>query len=68
MTWDELTRLFGSLHFEEIVRGKTGGSRRKFYNKKTGLIINLHKPHPQPIIKSYLIEQIIKKLEEEELI
>ncbi|HJD58695.1 MAG TPA: type II toxin-antitoxin system HicA family toxin [Rickettsia endosymbiont of Ceroptres masudai] len=67
-TWDELTRLFGSLHFEEIVRGKTGGSRRKFYNKKTGLIINLHKPHPQPIIKSYLIEQIIKKLEEEELI
>lgn len=67
-TWDELTRLFGSLHFEEIVRGKTGGSRRKFYNKKTGLIINLHKPHPQPIIKSYLIEQIIKKLEEEGLI
>lgn len=67
-TWDELTRLFGSLHFEEIVRGKTGGSRRKFYNKKTGLIINIHKPHPQPIIKSYLIEQIIKKLEEEELI
>ncbi|ASX27682.1 hypothetical protein BA173_02060 [Rickettsia sp. MEAM1 (Bemisia tabaci)] len=67
-TWDELTRVLGSLLFEEFTGGKTGGSRRKFYNKKTGLIINLHKPHPKPIIKPYLIEQIIKKLEEEELI
>ncbi|WP_198005277.1 hypothetical protein [Rickettsia helvetica] len=51
-----------------MTSGKTGDSRRNFYNKKTGLIINLHKSHPQPIIKSYLIEQIIKKLEEKELI
>lgn len=67
-TWDELTRLLSNLNFEEISKGKTGGSRRKFYNQETGLIINLHKPHPSPIIKSYLIEQIIKKLEEERLI
>ena len=67
-TWDELTRLFGNLNFEEISKGNTGGSRRKFYHKATGLMINLHKPHPRPIIKSYLIEQIIKKLEEERLI
>jgi hypothetical protein len=52
----------------ETIKGKTGGSRRKFYHLGTGLIINLHKPHPTPIIKSYLIEQIIKKLEEENLI
>ncbi|MCC8368634.1 MAG: type II toxin-antitoxin system HicA family toxin [Rickettsia endosymbiont of Oxypoda opaca] len=67
-TWAELARLFGNLNFEEITRGKTGGSRRKFYNKKTGLIINLHKPHPESIVKLYSIEQIIKKLEEEGLI
>lgn len=67
-TWDELTRVLDSLLFEEFTGGKTVGSRRKFYNKKMGLIINLHKPHPKPIIKPYLIEQIIKKLEEEELI
>ena len=67
-TWDELTRLFGALNFEETLKGKTGGSRRKFYHLKTGLIINLHKPHSNSIIKSYLIEQIIKKLEEENLI
>ena len=68
LTWDELTRLLGALNFEETIKGKTGGSRRKFYHLGTGLIINLHKPHPTPIIKSYLIEQIIKKLEEENLI
>jgi len=67
-TWDELTRLLGVLNFEETIKGKTGGSRRKFYHLGTGLIINLHKPHPTPIIKSYFIEQIIKKLEEENLI
>lgn len=67
-TWDELTRLLGNLNFKEISQGRTGGSRRKFYHQESGLIINLHKPHPNPIIKSYLIEQIIKKLEEERLI
>lgn len=67
-TWDELVRLLDNLNFEEISKGKTGGSRRKFYHRKTGLIINLHKPHPKPIIKLYLIEQIIRKLEEDRLI
>lgn len=67
-TWDELTRLLNNLNFKEISQGKTGGSRRKFCHQETGVIINLHKPHPSPIIKSYLIEQIIKKLEEEGLI
>jgi len=60
--------LLGSFNFEETSKGKTSGSRRKFYHKETGLIINLHKPHPQTIIKSYLVKQIIEKLEEEGLI
>jgi hypothetical protein len=34
----------------------------------TCLIINVHKPHPSPIIKLYLIGQVIKKLKEEKLI
>ncbi len=67
-TWDELTRLMNNLSFQETSNGKTGGSRRKFYHQETGLIINLHKPHPSLIIQSYLIEQIIKKLEKERLI
>lgn len=67
-TCDELTRLMTNLEFEEKASGSTGGSRRKFFHPKTSLIINLHKPHPRPILKAYLIEQIIKKLEEERLI
>ncbi len=67
-TWDELTRLLGHLGFKEKMQGKTTGSGRKFFNPKINLIINVYKPHPSPIIKSYLIEQIIKKLEEERLI
>jgi hypothetical protein len=49
-------------------KGKTGGSRRKFFNRDKNLIINLHKPHPSSIIKSYAINQIIEKLEEESII
>jgi hypothetical protein len=33
--WDELTRLLGALNFEETIKGKTGGSRRKFYHLGT---------------------------------
>jgi hypothetical protein len=67
-TWDELVTLLASLNFEELVKSKTGGSRRKFYHAEKNLIINLHKPHPSPIIKAYAIAQIIEKLEEENVI
>lgn len=66
--WDELKRLLANLGFDEISTGKTGGSRRKFYHKPSGLMINLHKPHPGSIVKSYAIEQVLEKLKEEKLI
>ncbi|KIE06031.1 Uncharacterized protein NF27_CD00070 [Candidatus Jidaibacter acanthamoeba] len=53
--------LYG-LGFEELSIGKTGGSRRKFYHKENNRIINLHKPHPQPILKKYALEQVIEIL------
>jgi hypothetical protein len=67
-TWNELVTLMNNLGFEEISTGKTGGSRRKFYCNDNGLIINLHKPHPSSTLKSYAIEQVIEKLEEEGII
>ncbi len=67
-TWEELVTLLSSLDFIEMDKGKTGGSRRKFFNRDKNLIINLHKPHPSSIIKSYAINQIIEKLEEESII
>ena len=67
-TWDELTRLFGVLNFEETLKGKTGGSRRKFYHSKLELIVNLHKPHPSNIVKAYAIRQVIQKLKDARLL
>jgi hypothetical protein len=66
-TWEELKALLSGFGFEEISFGKTGGSRRRFINDK-GIIIALHKPHPQNILKRYQIEQITKILQEEELL
>lgn len=62
-TWNELLLVLRFYGYEELSPGKTGGSRVKFadYQKR---IISLHKPHPTPIVKSYVIEQIITTLKE----
>jgi len=60
-TWLELKSLLGHLGFE-LINGK--GSRRKFFNKKTGTLINLHEPHPEKTLKTYVIEQVLEKLTE----
>jgi hypothetical protein len=66
-TWDELKKLLTYLGYEEIRTGKTGGSRRKFIGKDKH-IINLHKPHPGLILKSYQVNQIIETLNEKKLL
>lgn len=66
-SWDELITLLNYLGYEEVKKGKTGGSRRKFSHKQAALI-NLHEPHPQKILKSYVVNQIIELLQEEKLI
>jgi predicted RNA binding protein YcfA (HicA-like mRNA interferase family) len=47
--------------YEQMPKGKTGGSRRKFVHEN-GQIISLHEPHPQKIVKHYVIRQIIEQL------
>jgi len=59
-TWDELCTLLGHLGFKEISHSKTGGSRRKFHNKRMDLTLIFHKPHPKAILKSYVINQLIE--------
>lgn len=66
-TWQELTTLLKALGFTEELRGKTGGSRRRFSNEND-VIISLHKPHPANILKQYQIKQIIEILRQEGLI
>jgi predicted RNA binding protein YcfA (HicA-like mRNA interferase family) len=62
-TWYELKRVLAYYgYFEMDMKGKTGGSRRKFRNNKNE-IINLHEPHPSKIIKTYVIKRIVNHLQ-----
>jgi len=67
LSWDELSRALASLGYEEVRRGKTGGSRRRFIHP-TAPSIFLHKPHPGNIVKLYAVREIASLLEEEGLL
>lgn len=64
-TYQELQKLMSILGYEEKTKGKTAGSRRIFYNPKTKRTFFMHKPHPEDILKSYVIKQLIDFLEED---
>lgn len=66
-TWSEATSIFIGFGYRESNKGKTSGSRVKFIHDEYGPI-NLHKPHPSPILKRYQLEDIIKHLKTEGLI
>ena len=66
-TWQEMERLLSQLGFQKSVGGKTGGSRCLFVHETAG-IISLHKPHPDNILKLYVLREVKAKLEIEELI
>ena len=61
-TYDELVGLLSYLGYEELKKGKTGGSRRAFSNRVTKHVIRLHKPHPGNELKIYQINEIIEEL------
>ena len=49
-TYSEARQLLGQLGFIEYNKGKTSGSRVKFYRPSDKTIILLHKPHPGDIM------------------
>ena len=63
-TYDEMKNLLIKLGFYEYNKGKTPGSKVRFINKDE-VKIDMHKPHPDNIIKMYVINNIIKILEKE---
>ena len=67
-TFDELETLLKNLGYGLYNKGKTSGSAVKFVNTKTNHTLLLHKPHPSPKLKPYLIKDIISKLMKEGLI
>lgn len=65
-TFDEMQSLLQALGFEFSNKGKTSGSRVKFF--RGGICISLHKPHPRKELLGYQIKQVIEILSEEGLI
>jgi predicted RNA binding protein YcfA (HicA-like mRNA interferase family) len=60
-TWAELVKILSSKGFK-LFKGK--GSRRKFIHEDSKTIIIAHDPHPDHVIKEYLIKEILTKLDE----
>lgn len=61
----ELCALLKACGYELESGGKTGGSRRRFYNEKTEKVIMMHEPHPGGILKAYQVDDVLKLLKEE---
>jgi len=61
-TFEELTTLMAGFGFKLSKAGKTSGSAVRFVNSETKQIIRLHKPHPSPVVKDYLVKIIISEL------
>ena len=65
-TWNELVRLFAAFGYEIGNKGKTSGSRVIF--KKGESAYTAHKPHPDSIIKPYVMNQVLEFLKNNKLI
>ncbi len=61
-SFDELETLLTGLGFIASNAGGTSGSAVRFKNLETGQIIRLHRPHPSPVLKRYLIRFVINEL------
>ena len=67
LTWEELVKILSLFGYDEMTKGKTAGSRRKFVNADKDVIL-LHKPHPVNVVKIYAIRQIQNHLKEKGLL
>jgi len=60
-TWNELEVVLTGFGYE-LESGS--GSRRKFFNAKTGDVISLHQPHPNNVLKAYQVGDVLSHLKE----
>lgn len=67
-TYDELKRLLNGFEYSEMKTGRTSGSRVAFINADTKHIIRLHKPHPRPVLKLYMLDLVEENLRQQGLL
>ena len=65
-TFDEMKSLLSYFGYE-LKQGGTG-SGVKFVKEGSNDVINFHRPHPDGILKSYLLDQVIEKLRKDGLL
>ena len=63
-TYTELKYLLGQLGFEEYTKGRTSGSRVRFYREGDNKVILLHKPHPGDVMTPGAVKDVVQYLEE----
>ena len=63
-SWGELKSLLSGFGYLLSTGGKTGGSRVKFMHQERPPVI-MHKPHPNPVLKRYQVDQILEFLKKE---
>ena len=61
-TYTEARYLLSQIGFEEYQKGKTSGSRVKFYRETDDRMILLHKPHPSDVMKLGAVKQLVDYL------
>lgn len=61
-TYSEAKWLLRQLGFQEFNKGKTSGSRVKFYRDSDQRIILLHKPHPGDQMKPGAVKALVEHL------
>jgi hypothetical protein len=63
-TFGELETLLNGMGFELTNTGSSSGSAVRFMNNNNGHILRLHKPHPSPELKQYLVKYVIHELKQ----
>lgn len=65
-TFDEMESLL--LYFGYRLKQSGTGSGVKFINNESGEVINFHRPHPNGVLKRYVLDQVIEKLRKDGLV
>lgn len=67
-TYEETLKLLSAFGYSEHNKGATSGSRVRFKNEQTGQYIDIHKPHPDSIMKAWMMKAIYQHLKSNGLI
>ena len=67
-TFDEVVKLFATFGYSIHNKGNTSGSRIRFKKDGSCDFIDLHKPHPENIMKEWMMKTIYQHFKNKGLI